>query len=109
MRLSDVVPNLTSYILANKGAFPKVLARIVLFGSYARGTARLGSDVDIALVADSPWEHVDRSEIRDVFDEYNPTVSCSLFYTTTDKLEATNDKFDANYWIRKEGILLWER
>lgn len=46
------------------GLYGDRLVGLVLYGSYARGTARKGSDVDVAMVLDGaqrPWLEIDRT------------------------------------------------
>jgi predicted nucleotidyltransferase len=109
MKLFEVVPNLKNYIVENCIALPDALQRILIFGSFARGEARVGSDVDIALVAQNEWDFRDRHTARHYLENFDPHLTISPFYTTVEKLNTTDDKFDANYWIAREGVLLWER
>ena len=109
MKLTDVVPNLTDFILNNTEKFPDEINKIILFGSYAKNEQRVSSDVDIALVADETWETLPRCSVRDVFDNFDDNVEISLFFTTSVKIEAAKNVFDANFFIKKEGVLLWER
>ena len=109
MKLSEVAPELAKYFAARGTAMPDVLQKALLFGSYARGDARVGSDIDIALVAHAPWETAQRSQMRDWLEDFNSNLVVNPFFTTTDKLAENEDKFDANYWIAREGVLLWER
>lgn len=108
MELASIVPDLTEYVESRSADFPNALKRVIVFGSFARGTARVGSDVDIALVSESAWEMSDKGVMRDIFDDFAPGVSLSLFYTTLSRLSA-GDSRDANYWIREEGVELWRR
>ncbi|MDR0273154.1 MAG: nucleotidyltransferase domain-containing protein [Clostridiales bacterium] len=106
MRLSDVTPKLTDYINENISALPEFITRIILFGSYARGTARVGSDIDLALVAQNTWTFEDRTSIRNFFEDFD--CELSFFFTTENGLNS-DDKNNANFWIRTEGIELWKR
>lgn len=108
MRLCDVLPGLSGYIKKNAGAFPAVLTQIIIFGSFAKETARVGSDVDIALVSRQSWTFQDRSDMRDLFEEFDCGANLSFFYTTESGLQS-EDKNNANYWIRTEGVVLWKR
>lgn len=109
MKLSEVIPNLIEHIKINHNRLPDAVNQIILFGSYARGAQRVGSDVDIAVAGEHIWETEPRCKVRDVFDDFDETVEISLFFTTTDKINEVESKFDANYSIREEGVLLWER
>ena len=112
MKLDTVVPSLTAYIAQNYPTLPPTLCKIILFGSFARGTPHVGSDMDIALVAEEPWDFTGKRQAREWFDGFDQTVDISLFYTTDEKImsiTAAGNQFDANYWIAKEGALLWQR
>ena len=89
--------------------FPKGLVGIVLFGSHARNQAKITSDVDIALVFETLESQ--RREDKPIIDELLSStfshLKIDLFCTTVDKLLNTQEKFDANYWIREEGDVIW--
>jgi predicted nucleotidyltransferase len=108
MRLDDVIPNLKEFIEKKTAALPAVLSQVIIFGSYAKGTARVGSDVDIALVAPQSWNFTDRSTVRDIFEDFDCGSELSFFFTTENGL-LSDDKNNANYWIRLEGVTLWNR
>jgi len=52
-----------SPLLAREGA------RLVLFGSRARGDARLNSDIDLALVPQRPISATEMAELREALEE----------------------------------------
>ncbi|MCL1842235.1 MAG: nucleotidyltransferase domain-containing protein [Defluviitaleaceae bacterium] len=106
MRLSEVMPGLAGYINENALKFPANLSRVIIFGSFAKGTARVGSDVDIALVSPETWSFENRSLMREIFENYECGAKLSLFYTTENGLQS-DDKNNANFWIRTEGKILW--
>jgi hypothetical protein len=108
MRLTDVLPGLSGYINEITADFPAALTRVILFGSFAKGTARVGSDIDIALVSMESWSFENRSFVRHLFDDFDCGAKLSFFYTTESGLES-DSKNDANYWIRTEGTELWSR
>lgn len=79
------------------------LKRAYLYGSYARGTARPDSDIDLALV----FEHLDESRVFDeafeVFheaQEFNPDIEPLCFQE--DKFETASTPIIEV--IRKDGI-----
>jgi len=82
---------------------------IVLFGSVAREQAKLGSDIDIAVISD---EALTRAELKDV----HPDIDHSHFYgldyriinVSTYKLNV-NSIFNVGYHIRREGVILYGR
>jgi len=109
MNLQDVSPNLIKYIFNMQKQIPAKVEKIILFGSYAKGLQRVGSDVDVALVANSIWERNNKIEVRELFDDFDQSLEVSLFFTTLTNVNNMENKFDANYWIREEGVLLWQR
>jgi len=108
MKLDKVVPELSKYIGERSDSFPEMLMQVVLFGSYAKGTARVSSDVDIALISNRTWHLDDKMEAHTVFDDFDPGAELSFFHTTINGL-TTDNKNNANYWIREEGVELWRR
>jgi predicted nucleotidyltransferase len=60
------------------------LKAVVLFGSYARGTAHKYSDFDILIIADFREEYFDRSAW---IGQYTPFISIDLFCYTPDEFE----------------------
>ena len=108
IELSLVIPGLAEYATKKSRQFPAALEKIIIFGSFAKGTARVSSDVDIALVSANNWQISDKGDIRDIFEEFSPSMNLSLFFTTQDRL-MIDDKRDANHWIRREGITIWKR
>ena len=82
---------------------------IVLFGSEARGEARLLSDIDIAVISDEPLTREERTDIAYPYNEDEPGLVNSRFvFSLTEYLETTN-KFDVNYNIREEGVIIYGR
>ena len=80
--------------------------KIVLFGSHAKGKAQLGSDVDLAFICDDPGS-VNRGLLR--YATSNFYTDFDFVYTTDEKLSSAKKWCDVNYWIREEGIVLWQR
>jgi len=92
----------------NDEHLPETLEQIILFGSHARGEARLSSDIDVALVFSSSPPRVLRAQVRSMLDLFSDCFEISVFTTTKALLnECTNIK-NANYWIREEGRILWQ-
>ena len=77
------------------------VARVLLFGSYARGDAELGSDIDL---------RIDNGAIKDYFElsgfhqELEDALSGTVDVLTTGSLE---EKFLSR--IAKEEVLLYEQ
>ena len=109
MKLSAVSTALTAYFSDHQILLPDSLQKALLFGSFARGEAQVGSDVDIALVAQDTWDFARRNQLRDWLEDFDVNLSIHPFFTTSEKLTQTQDKFDANYWIAQEGVVLWQR
>ena len=80
---------------------------VVLFGSEARGEARLLSDVDIAVISDEP---LSRKELLETHPEIS--LDCaSIDYRIINTLvsELGSQKYlDVNYHIRQEGLVIYE-
>ena len=80
---------------------------LVLFGSQAKGTATISSDVDIAVVMDEPLPPLDRGILLSLGDEIDMRFETNLFFTTQKALNDATDIFDTNKYIRDEGVVLW--
>ena len=111
MKISDVLPNLQNFISEASHRFPKNLNKIIVFGSYARGEAKVSSDLDLALVFDGtgPAERADMGAVDYILYDFDEFLKISLFCTNQTKIDTVQNKFDANYWIREEGKLIWSR
>ena len=111
MKIPEVVPSLQNFISASAHLLPENLDKIIVFGSYARNEATIRSDVDVALIFDGtePAERIDREAVRDILDDFDDIIKFDLFCTNQIKIDGALSKFDANYWIREEGRLLWAR
>ena len=80
---------------------------LILFGSHARGTAILSSDIDIAVVMKHPLTSKERGHLRSLGEEIDDMIDTNLFFTTRQALEAPTQTFDTNKYIKEEGIVLW--
>ena len=81
---------------------------IVLFGSEARGEARLTSDVDIAVISDEPLTTKEKLSIIDSVDEeLEVMVDYRLVAVTTPNLGCENP-MRVNYHIQREGLVIYE-
>ena len=108
MKIADVVPNLKNFVASVSHQLPENLDKIIVFGSYARGEAKVSSDLDLALVSgDKPI--VDKWAVADVLEGFDKYLKINFFCTNQTKIDTAQDKFNANYWIREEGKLLWEK
>jgi len=82
---------------------------LILFGSQAKGTAILSSDIDIAVVMDKHLSPQERGTLRDLGDEIDMRIKLDLFFTTQQALSNATDIFNTNKYIRDEGVVLWQR
>jgi len=81
---------------------------IVLFGSVARGQARLGSDIDIAIISDEPLTKAE-------FDNVHPSVDYAHFYSLDYRMvnvatqHLSSDKLlNVGYHIRRDGVIIYD-
>ena len=83
------------------------LKRVYLFGSHARGDAREGSDIDVAVVLGGPvdrWEERDRT--NDLLSELSLREDClmSAVFVSDEELEAA--PYAIHRSILREGVLV---
>jgi len=109
MKTYHTLENFKKYLGSICGDFPDSLTGLMVFGSYARGQAKMGSDLDIALLVEGNFERADRAAVRELLSGFYDNININLFCTTKDKIGQAQSKFDANYWIREEGETLWAR
>jgi predicted nucleotidyltransferase len=81
--------------------FPEVLA-IILFGSYAKGTAKDISDIDIAVVVRNPDKHIE-GEIGSM---YSPSFDVVLFHRLPLHIQFEVLKHGKEVFCRNEKALL---
>jgi len=81
---------------------------LILFGSQAKGTAKISSDIDIAVVTHHPLSPYERGKILSLSEEIDPRFETNLFFTTRTAIENGKGIFDTNKYIREEGVLLWQ-
>ena len=82
---------------------------LVLFGSQARGTATLLSDVDIAVIMRNNLTPRDRGIMLSLGEDIDMRIETNLFFTTQQALDNAERDLDTNTSIKKEGIILWQR
>jgi predicted nucleotidyltransferase len=82
------------------------LKRLLLFGSYARGDAVEGSDIDLLLIFDSKVSSDTIRKIREVSNSLSLKydVVISEFYLTEEEFQKHKTPFLLN--VKKEGILV---
>jgi len=81
---------------------------LVLFGSQARGTATISSDIDIAVVMGENLTPLDRGKLLSLGDEVDMRFETNLFFTTREAVEKATGDFDTNKYIKEEGVVLWQ-
>jgi len=80
---------------------------LILFGSHARDTALVSSDVDIAVVMKEPLGREAKGLLRCLGDEIDEDIRVDLFFTTKEAINSAEGVFDTNRYIKEEGIVLW--
>ena len=81
---------------------------IILFGSEARGAAKLTSDIDLALISTKPLTMKERLSIfahvpQDVYCDADVRVVCLRKSSLN-----TPNKLDIGYSIKREGVVVYE-
>ena len=112
MSLSLVKPYIQQFLIHYISKFEEVkidVDSLILFGSHARGTAVLSSDVDIAVVMKEPLTSEERGHLRSLGEEVNDMIETNLFFTTRQAVEESTQTFDTNKYIREEGIVIWPK
>ena len=84
---------------------------VYLFGSFAKDKADYKSDVDFAIICNTPADKITRRNLYDSLENIyaEELLEYDLAFTTKDKLYKSYDITDINQIIREEGILLWQR
>ena len=81
--------------------------KIVLFGSYARGDAHEGSDIDLMLIKETSKRFIDR--IADVIRLNNTLISLEpLVYSPSEFETMKKEKRDFILTIEEEGIEIYD-
>jgi len=81
---------------------------LMLFGSQARNTATITSDIDIAIIMNEDLSPQSRGQLLSLGDEIDHRFDVNLFFTTKSALECAKSNLDTNKHIREEGIILWQ-
>lgn len=103
----DVKQFLDKYVEEFKQLGVKASA-LVLFGSQAKGTATVSSDIDIAVVMDEALSPMERGKLLCLGEEIDMRFETNLFFTTKSALENASHDLDTNKSIKKEGVILWQ-
>ncbi len=83
------------------------LERIILFGSCARGTMRVTSDLDLLIMTTSALDRLTRGEISSELEDSIDEVGTDVIFYTGEQFE-NSDRLIINQ-IKEEGILLYEK
>ena len=95
---TDIIQNIISNYAPQK---------IVLFGSYARGEAHEGSDIDLMLIKETSRRFIDR--IADVIRLNNTMISLEpLVYSPSEFEAMKKEKRDFIMTIEEEGIEIYD-
>jgi predicted nucleotidyltransferase len=95
------LPETVQRVLAEVQQHPKVVA-IFLFGSWARGDQMPISDVDIAVLLDSP----DKRDEADIGSMYSPTIDLVLFHRMPVRIQFQVLKEGQPLFVRDEEKLI---
>jgi predicted nucleotidyltransferase len=95
------LPETVQRVLAEVQQHPKVVA-IFLFGSWARGDQMPISDVDIAVLLDSP----DKRDEADIGSMYSPTIDLVLFHRLPVRIQFQVLKEGQPLFVRDEEKLI---
>ena len=90
------------------GEYNEKIRYILLFGSEARGEARLTSDIDISIVSDTPLTRKERRDFLLACGDVYDRVDCRIINTLTSDL-GTDRFMDVSYHLKREGIVVYER
>ena len=105
LRKADIQPILDELKAGLQGIYGPRLRQVILFGSYARGEAEEGSDIDVAIVLDEIKSVAEeRQRTGDLTYELslaNDTVIQTLFLREQDMADPWQPTY-AN--IRREGV-----
>ncbi|MCL2190098.1 MAG: nucleotidyltransferase domain-containing protein [Defluviitaleaceae bacterium] len=113
MRSIDNIQSELNDFIERVAVFP-LIAQIYLFGSYARGTAGVTSDVDIAIIKDEAPSPREENQFRkaiaiarsdSLIEPFNPKIT----YVLTSVFATDEYAFNISSSIRREGVLLWQR
>lgn len=80
---------------------------IILFGSCARGTMRVTSDVDLLVITKEELQRSERGEIASKLEEAMDAVHTDVSFYTEEQFECSTRVIATQ--IRKDGICLYEK
>jgi predicted nucleotidyltransferase len=103
----EIMPSLNKFKSEIQDLYNEKLVSLVLYGSYARGTATKFSDIDILLVLNdmnSPYEEINTTSEITINYLLDNDLNISIVPTTKKRLE--EEKLSFYRIIKEEGILL---
>lgn len=80
--------------------------KIILFGSYARGTQNQDSDIDLLVIKDTQEDFIAR--IRNIRKSLLCSLPLDILVYTNDEIDKLKDEWFIND-ILKEGIVVYEQ
>lgn len=83
------------------------IKKIILFGSCARGTMRLTSDVDLLVITKEEFNRSERGEIASILEEPIDAVHSDVIFYTEEQF--IDSKRLITMQIKKEGICLYQK
>jgi len=104
-------PEIKRYVKEYVAQFKKLDIKIdalILFGSQAKGTATISSDIDIAVVMEKALSPLDRGKLLSLGDEVDMRFETNLFFTTKSAIKNATGDFDTNKYIKEDGVVLWQ-
>jgi predicted nucleotidyltransferase len=90
--------------IINTASKDECIKKLYLFGSHARGSANVFSDVDIAVIH---TEGVNRAALNEATEKL--TADVEYTYIAANIFETDNHPLHVTSSIKKEGVLLWQR
>lgn len=82
--------------------------QVILFGSLVHGTVHAWSDIDLAVVKDTPRRFLDR--ISDIFQLVHPIIALNVVYTPQEVAQMRQE--DHSFWVEEisgKGKVLYDR
>ena len=101
---TDIQEKINFFTQSVRNKLGNNIERIMLFGSYARGDYRAGSDFDFLIIVHQKNQHTRESLSKikvDFLDKYNELAAC-LVYDENEWLECL--RLPLGYNISREGV-----
>ncbi len=109
--MNEINELLTKYIEEIKNIYGSNLAKIILFGSYARGDNKQGSDIDIMIlvnISDDEAKEYQRELFNETYDfNMDNDVEINPMTHSRDLFEKWVNNYPFFYNIQKEGVVLY--